>query len=112
MRVLVIGGTLFIGRLLVEELVRAGHEVTVLHRNTKAGLPEGVTGLIADRNNPDAVRSALTCQRFDAVFDNVYDWQRGTTAEHVEATARACANDGLQRYVFLSSVGAFPIGLD
>lgn len=105
MRVLVIGGTLFIGRRLVEELQSAGHEVTILHRN-------GTAGLIADRNDPDAVRSALAGHRFDAVFDNVYDWQRGTTAEHVEATALACAHGGLQRYVFLSSVGAFPIGLD
>jgi nucleoside-diphosphate-sugar epimerase len=112
MRVLVIGGTLFIGRLLVEELVRAGHTVTVLHRNRSTALPDGVTGLIADRNDPSAVRSALAGSRFDAVFDNVYDFKRGTTAEHVEAAARACANPGLQRYVFMSSVAAFPPGLD
>jgi nucleoside-diphosphate-sugar epimerase len=112
MRVLVIGGTLFIGRLLVEELGRAGHAVTVLHRNPGSALPAGVTGLIADRNDPSAVRAALAGSRFDAVFDNVYDWSRGTTAEHVEGTARACANDGLQRYVFMSTVAAFPPGLD
>jgi nucleoside-diphosphate-sugar epimerase len=112
MRVLVVGGTLFIGRMLVEELVRAGHEVSVLHRNPKTQLPPGVTGIIADRNDPQAVRSALTGTRFDAVFDNVYDFGRGTTAEQVDATARACANDGLQRYVFMSSVAAFPPGLD
>ena len=35
MRVLVIGGTLFIGRNLVTALVKAGHEVTIVHR--KAG---------------------------------------------------------------------------
>ena len=35
MKVLVIGGTLFIGRLLVEELVKGGHEVAVLHRKPK-----------------------------------------------------------------------------
>ena len=37
MRVLVIGGTMFIGRLLVAELLKAGHEVTVWNR-TKAKL--------------------------------------------------------------------------
>ncbi len=31
-KVLVIGGTLFIGRTLVAELLKAGHEVCVLHR--------------------------------------------------------------------------------
>jgi nucleoside-diphosphate-sugar epimerase len=112
MRVLVIGGTLFIGRLLVKELLRAGHDVSVLHRNPKTRLPSGVTGIIADRNDPDAVRSALASKRFDAVFDNVYDWSAGTTADQVETTARACANSGLQRYVFMSSVAVFPPGLD
>ena len=34
-RILVIGGTQFIGRLLVEELVKAGHEVSVLHRKPR-----------------------------------------------------------------------------
>ncbi len=107
MNVLVIGGTLFIGRHLVEELRAAGHEVTILHRNPKAG-----PGLIADRNDPEAVRRALQGRQFDAVFDNVYDWERGTTAGQVEATARACAGDHLQRYVFMSSVAAYGEGLD
>ena len=32
MKVLVIGGTMFIGRLLVSELLKEGHDVAVLHR--------------------------------------------------------------------------------
>lgn len=108
MRILVIGGTLFIGRHLVRALRAASHEVTILHRNPNASEP----GLIADRNNPEAVRSALHDQAFDVVFDNVYDWERGTTAEQVEATARACWTPRLSRYVFMSSVAAYPIGLD
>src|SRR5947209_3566152 len=111
MRVLVIGGTLFIGRLLVEELLRHGHEVTVLHRNAGNALPGGVEGLVGDRNDADQVRTAVSGRRFDAVFDNVYDWQRGTTGEQVAATARAFG-DGVNRYVFMSSVAAFPPGLD
>ena len=111
MRVLVIGGTLFIGRLLVEELLRHGHDVTVLHRNAGTRLPDGVEGLVGDRNDPDQVRTVLSGRRFDAVYDNVYDWQRGTTGEQVAATARACG-DALRRYVFMSSVAAFPPGLD
>jgi nucleoside-diphosphate-sugar epimerase len=110
--ILVIGGTLFIGRHLVSALRAAGHEVTILHRNPESRLPEGTEGLIADRNDAASVRSALAGRRFDAVFDNVYDWQRGTTAAYVEATARACAGDRLQQYVFMSSVAAYGSGLD
>ena len=50
MRVLVIGGTLFIGRRLVEELLKAGHRVAVLHRKPKHELPRDVENLTADRN--------------------------------------------------------------
>jgi nucleoside-diphosphate-sugar epimerase len=64
--------------------------------------------LRCDRNDVDAVRSALKDSRFDAVYDNVYDWQRGTTAEQVSAAAVAAASAGtLRRYVFTSSVAAY-----
>jgi len=111
MKVLVIGGTLFIGRALVEELVRKGHEVTVLHRKPKHDFGRRVDNLMADRNDPDALREVLSTRRIDAVFDNVYDWERGTTAEQVEATVRACG-DRLNRYIFLSSVAAYGDGLN
>ncbi|MBM3774728.1 MAG: NAD-dependent epimerase/dehydratase family protein, partial [Acidobacteria bacterium] len=111
MNVLVIGGTLFIGRLLVKELLGAGHQVSVLHRKPKHDLPRRVENLVADRNDAASVRSALENRRFEAVFDNVYDWQRGTTAEQVQATVHACGGR-LARYVFMSSVAAYGDGLN
>ena len=110
MRVLVIGGTLFIGRLLVKDLLRKGYEVAVMHRRTQHDLGRRVENLAADRNDPEAVRQALAGRRFDAVFDNVYDWERGTTADQVEATALACGP--VSRYVFMSSVAAYGDGLN
>ena len=86
---LVIGGTLFIGRLLVEELLKDGHEVAVLHRKPKHDFGRRVENIMADRNDAEAVREALSGRRFEVVFDNVYDWERGTTAAQVEATVRA-----------------------
>lgn len=111
MRVLVIGGTLFIGRGLVQELLKAGHEVTVMHRRPKHDLGRRVQNLLADRNDPDQVRQAMEGRRFDIIFDNVYDWERGTTAAHVEAMVKA-AGDRLSRYVFMSSVAAYGDGLN
>ena len=110
-RVLVIGGTLFIGRLLVKELLKAGHDVTVLHRKPKHDLGKKVGNLVADRNDPAALRSALAGRGFDVVYDNAYDWERGTTADQVEATARAVGNN-VQRYIFMSSVAAYGDGLN
>ena len=92
MKVLVIGGTLFIGKALVEELLKEGHEVAVLHRKPKHDFGRRVENIMADRNDGDAMREALAGRRFDVVFDNVYDWERGTTAAQVEATIRACGD--------------------
>ena len=111
MKVLVIGGTQFIGRPLVSALLKAGHDVTVLHRKPEHDFGKKVGNIQADRNNPEEVRRALAGHQFEAVFDNVYDWQRGTTAAQVEAMARACGNN-LERYVFMSSVSAYGDGLN
>ena len=112
MRVLVIGGTLFIGRLLVKELLEAGHEVTVLHRKPSHDLGRKVKGIQADRNHGKAMEKALAGKQFDGVFDNVYDWQRGTTADQVLSTIEAVAGKGLSRYVFMSSIAAYGDGLN
>ena len=111
MEVLVIGGTLFIGRLLVKELVKKGHSVTVLHRRAKHELGRQVAAIQADRNDAAAMRAALAGQHFDVVFDNVYDWERGTTALQVQGTVEACG-DNLSRYIFMSSVAAYGDGLN
>jgi len=111
MNCLVIGGTGFIGRLLVAELLKREHCVTILHRRPKHELGRRVKNLIADRNDTQALKSALSGKNFDVIFDNVYDWERGTTAGQVEATVRAAGNN-LHRYVFMSSVGAYGDGLN
>jgi nucleoside-diphosphate-sugar epimerase len=111
MRVLTIGGTLFIGRATVRRLLERGHEVTVLHRHAQHDLGPDVHNAQADRADLAAVARILADGRFDAVFDFVYDWEKGTTANQVEATARSCGNQ-LQRYVFISSVAAYGPGLD
>ena len=112
MKVLVIGGTLYIGRLLVEELVKAGHEVAILHRKPKHEFGRRVENLMADRNDPDSLKEALSGRRFEVVYDNAYDWERGTTAAQVEATVQACGGNRLSRYIFMSSVAAYGDGLN
>lgn len=111
MRVLVIGGTLFIGKLLVKKLLAAGHEITLLHRRAEQPFGRRVRSVRADRNDAAAIRSALSGLKFDAVYDIAYDWERGTTGAQVEATARAVPGD-LSRYVFMSSVAAYGDGLN
>ena len=108
-----VGGTLFIGRALVAELIKAGHEVTILHRKPAHDLGKKVGNIEADRNDTEALKYALVGRFFDIVFDNAYDWERGTTSAQVEALAKAVAAPGrLNRYVFMSSVAAYGDGLN
>jgi 2'-hydroxyisoflavone reductase len=108
-RVLVIGGTLFIGQALVDELLERGDDVVIMHRGKGTPFGERVGEIRCDRNDVAAVRTALGGTSFDVVYDNVYDWERGTTADQVSAAAIA-ASHGLHRYVFTSSVAAYPEG--
>lgn len=79
MNVLVVGGTRFFGKTLVEQLVSTGHTVTVLSRG-KLPPPAGATHLVADRADPAALAAALQGRSFDAVVDNM-----AMTAAHVSA---------------------------
>ena len=110
-RILVIGGTQFIGKMLVTELLKLGQEVHILHRRARHPFGKRVRNLVADRNDPTALRRAVSDTRYDIVFDNAYDWEHGTNGSQVEATAQIF--DGkISRYVFLSSVAAYGDGLN
>lgn len=52
MRILIIGGTKFIGPFVIRKLVARGHEVTAFHRgSSKADLPASVGEILGDRRH-------------------------------------------------------------
>jgi nucleoside-diphosphate-sugar epimerase len=68
--VLVVGGSQFNGFALVQELVRQGHEVTVLNRGrTNAPFPPGVRRLLGDRTDVTQMRELLATEEFDCIHD-------------------------------------------
>jgi nucleoside-diphosphate-sugar epimerase len=70
MHSLVLGGSTFVGRRLVQQLVNDGTNVTVLNRGrTETSLPPGVDRLIADRTDMASMRAALNGKDWDAVID-------------------------------------------
>lgn len=67
MRILVIGGTRFVGRAIVEEAARRGHQVDVFHRgSTPLGGLAGVSEIIGDR---DSDTTGLASGSWDATVD-------------------------------------------
>ena len=69
---LVIGGTRYFGKLLVQRLVRAGHRVTIATRGY-APDPFGdrIERIRVDRRNETAMRGAFAGKRYDLVFDQM-----------------------------------------
>lgn len=92
------GGTNFNGLALVLELVRQGHDVTVLNRGRSAAeIPESVHRLVADRHEPATVRAALAGTEWDVIHD--------VTAYHPDDVRLMIElfGDAVGHYVFASS---------
>jgi nucleoside-diphosphate-sugar epimerase len=69
-RVLVIGGTRFMGPYAVETLLRRGHDITVFHRGeTRAARPSGVTELLGDRAHLPEYAEPLRAREPEVVLD-------------------------------------------
>ncbi len=102
MKVLVIGGTRFVGLRLVKLLADKGHDITLLNRGkTKAQLPEGVKRLYADRRDPIAVKSALRGESFGVVFDTT-----GYQTVNLEPVVEIF-NGKIEHYIFQSTCGVY-----
>jgi nucleoside-diphosphate-sugar epimerase len=102
MRILVIGGTRFIGLAAVGELARRGHELSLFHRGvTQAVLPPGVQEISGDRRRLHASADALLATRPDAVLDMM------AVVEADADDAISCFAGKLDRYIVASSIDVY-----
>lgn len=101
MDVLVIGGTVFLGRAMVTEALAAGHDVTVFNRGKSGTVPEGVRHVTGDRTSA-ADLEQLHGDRFDLVVDTC-GFVPADVAMSADVLAGSCGH-----YAFVSSINAFP----
>src|SRR6266542_1214107 len=100
MRLLVLGGTVFVGYTVAAEALRRGHEVVCAARGTSGSVPPGATLVAVDRDSPDGLKP-LAGERFDAVVDVAkmsYPW----VSRALDTLA-----DGAGHWTFVSSVNAY-----
>src|SRR5262249_54502282 len=101
MDVLVIGGSVFLGRAVVAEALALGASVTVFNRGRSGPAPDGVEQLIGDRTVPAALEQ-LRGRHFDLVVD---------TCGYIPADVGRGASllsDSCGFYAFVSSINAYP----
>jgi 2'-hydroxyisoflavone reductase len=99
MRLLVLGGTLFLGRHIVDIALAQGHDITLFNRGQRnADLFPELQRLRGDRNGD---MSALAGHSFDAVIDCC-----GYTPEQMARTAQALGNK-VPHYTFVSTVSVY-----
>ncbi|MBI5876638.1 MAG: epimerase [Chloroflexi bacterium] len=99
MKLLILGGTVFLGRHIVDCALARGHEVTMFNRGKQnADLFPQVEKLRGDR---DGQLDALKGRRWDAVID-----PSGYLPRVVRQSAELLA-DAVERYVFISTISVY-----
>ena len=99
MKILVMGGTRFVGKPLVARLQAQGHQLTLFTRGTNA-VPEGVEHLCGDRSSDDDL-AVLEGQRYDVIVDS--------SGRKLDDSRRVLAITGApsHRFVYVSSAGVY-----
>jgi len=108
MKLLILGGTVFLGRHIVEAALERGHQLTLFNRGQhNPDLFPGIEKLRGDRN---ADMSALEGREWDAAIDT-----SGFVPRVVRASAVALAHS-VKHYTFISSISVFAdfktVGMD
>lgn len=84
-KLLVLGGSVFLSRAVATEAVARGHDVTCANRGASGRVPDGATPVVWDRTEP--VPAALAGTPYDAVVDVARhpSWVRASVAAWPDA---------------------------
>jgi 2'-hydroxyisoflavone reductase len=102
MRLLVLGGTRFVGRAIVEQTLERGHEVTTFNRGQIGVDVAGVEAVRGDRESSADLHELVAGRSWDVVVDT-----SGYVPRVVGDAARALVGRAGQ-YVFLSTMSVYP----
>jgi len=114
MKITIFGGSGFVGRVLVQKLLAAGHAVRVISRKT-ALRPDGYEITNADPYDPVQRRACIRDQ--DAVINLIGILQGDEAAFYrahatlAEELAQACLDESVPLFLHMSALHADPQGM-
>ena len=98
LKILILGGTTFLGPHLVQELQQHGHEVTIFTRGNQSSKFSNVEELQGDR---DGDLKALENRNWDAIIDT-----SGHLPRLVRDSSKLLTNS-TNHYIFISTIGVY-----
>ena len=101
MRILMMGGTRFIGVYLTKILVERGHEVVLFNRGNKPAPAEGVKQIHGDRTDAAQLKEKLAGEEFDAIYDN-----NGREMSDTQPLAEIFKGR-VRHFIYMSSAGVY-----
>jgi 2'-hydroxyisoflavone reductase len=99
MEILLLGGTIFLGRQIASAAIARGHTVTIFHRGKHQVAVTGTKEILGDRT---LSLEPLKGQNWDAVIDT-----SGYVPRHVRASATALHTE-IPHYTFISTLSVYP----
>ncbi len=97
MKILVIGGTRFVGRHIVAEALKRKHEISIFNRGSNRDIFPDIQWLQGDRTSDV---SSLEGKSFDAVIDTC-----GYTPQQLQLTNKVLR--GINHYTFISTISVY-----
>jgi len=101
MKILIMGGTRFLGIALTKTLLAQGHEVVLFNRGNKPAPVDGVRVILGDRTDPLQIKEKLLYEQFDAIFDN-----NGRELSDTKPLVDLF-RDRIRHFVYMSSAGVY-----
>lgn len=101
-RVLVLGGSYFIGKKIIDILLMQGYDVTILNRGSH--MVDHVRQIICDRNDKEGMIKSLKNNTFDYIVD-----VSGLNKEQASIICNAIDIKELKKFIFISSSAVYDI---
>lgn len=101
MRILIMGGTRFIGVYLSQILVNQGHEVVLFNRGNHTPALSGLGQIHGDRTDAAQLQAKLAHENFDVIFDN-----NGRKLTDTQPLAQLF-KDRVKHFIYMSSAGVY-----